>query len=520
MHLFERFSVVMTMMSLGLVSESLMPPVYAQAPIQWPQIALASQFQGFNSPVFLTNAGDGSNRLFIVEQGGVIWLRKNGVLLSAPFLNITDRVRKFDEKGLLSIAFPPDYATKQYFYVDYSDQSGHTVIARYHVTANPDVADPTSEEVILLINQPTGLHNGGQLAFHPGEEKEYLYISTGDGGPDGDPNQQAQNRASLLGKILRIDVTPNNESPYAIPPTNPYKNTAGVRPEIWALGFRNPWQMAFDRQTSDLYIGDVGDGDYEEIDFQPASSTGGENYGWRCTEGAHEFKGHLNECLGTTITLPVAEYSHASGCAVIGGRVYRGTLYPRLEGIYFYADFCTKQLWGLKFDGSQWQKQLLLTSNTIPVSFGEDENGEIYLVSYNGKIFRLVDALEPNTVELTGSWTLVTQTCDTIEGEQRCLLHGVFSVQNQGPARALQPFLVRFYLSDDAVLDATDTLLSERRAGPLKSGKTVNFGWRRVVPAHGSASGHYLFAVIDAENTVSEINETNNTVRFGPISEP
>lgn len=488
--------------------------VYAQTPITWPQIALVSQFGGFNAPVYLTHAGDGSHRQFIVEQAGKILLRKNGILLSTPFLDITDRVRKFDEKGLLSLAFPPDFATKRYFYVDYSDNSNHTVIARFHVTDNPDVADPASEEVILQIDQPTGLHNGGELGFGP---DGYLYISTGDGGPDGDPDNQAQDLSSLLGKILRIDVESENVAPYVIPDTNPYKDTAGVRPEIWSRGFRNPWRFSFDRQTGDLYIGDVGDGQYEEIDFQPASSSGGENYGWRCTEGAHEFNGHLQECIGTTITLPAAEYSHELGCAVIGGRVYRGTLYPNLTGVYFYADFCSKRVWGLKYDGSQWRTQILLEGDTAPVSFGEDENGEIYLVSYNGNVYRLVDASEPNSVELAGSWKQAAQTCSLVEGEQRCLLLASFPVQNQGTTRTAQSFHMKFYLSDDETLDNGDTLLKEQHSGSLKPGKRIHFVWRKVVPNHGSASGRYLFAVIDAENAISEINEDNNTVRFGPL---
>jgi glucose/arabinose dehydrogenase len=502
------------MISFCLVFGQPVLSVYAQGSIEWPQITLVPQFDGFDSPVYLANAGDGSQRLFIVEQQGVIRLRKNGVSLTTPFLDITDRVRKFDEKGLLSLAFPPDYATKQYFYIDYSDNSGHTVIARYRVTNNPDVADPASEEVILLIDQPTGLHNGGQLAFGP---DGYLYISVGDGGPDGDPNNRAQDLSLLFGKILRIDVESANEAPYVIPSTNPYKDTAGVRPEIWARGLRNPWRFSFDRQTGDLYVGDVGDGAYEEIDFQPASSSGGENYGWRCTEGAHEFKSHLAECVGTTITLPVAEFSHELGCAVIGGRVYRGALYPHLQGFYFYADFCTGRVWGLKFDGSQWQKQILLEGAIPVVSFGEDENGELYLMSYDGKVYRLVDASEPHLAELAGAWQRVEQTCTMAGGEQRCRLHGIFPVQNQGPGRTGHSFRTRFYLSNDDALDDNDMLLKEQRAGSLKPGKIVRFVWGKVLPNNGSASGHYLFAVIDAEHTISEINEDNNIVRFGPI---
>ncbi|HEX9076100.1 MAG TPA: PQQ-dependent sugar dehydrogenase, partial [Anaerolineae bacterium] len=285
----------------------------APATIIWPTISLHSLPSAFAQPVYVTHAGDNSGRLFIVERAGTIRIWKNGALLPAPFLDITSRVQSgYIEQGLLSVAFPPGYATKGYFYVDYTNKTGigNTIIARYSITANPDVADPNSEQVILNITQPEVNHNGGQLQFGP---DGYLYIGMGDGGGGGDQHGtigNAQDPSTLLGKLLRINVEPSQHSgpvlpgatfmtflpfiskagsffTYSIPATNPYTTTAGYRGEIWALGLRNPWRFSFDRQTGDLYIADVGQDSYEEVDFQPASSAGGENYGWRILEGNH-----------------------------------------------------------------------------------------------------------------------------------------------------------------------------------------------------------------------------------------
>lgn len=487
--------------------------VFAQETITWPQLALVKQHEGFLSPVQITHANDGGNRLFIVEQKGVIRLRKNGLFLDTPFLDIQERVRKIDEQGLLGIAFPPDYATKQYFYVDYSNTAGKTIIARFRVTENPDVADPGSEEVILTLDQPTGDHNGGQLAFGP---DGYLYISVGDGGPDADPNNRAQDLSTHLGKILRVDVE-SGASPYAVPATNPYKDRPGAYPLIWALGFRNPWRMSFDRQTGDLYIGDVGDGAYEEVNFQPAPSSGGENYGWRCTEGAHEFHTYLSECIGRTLTFPISEFAHTEGCAVIGGYVYRGALYPRLQGFYLYADFCTGRIWGLKSANNEWQKQLLLETGFPIVSFGEDDDGELYLVAYDGVLYRIADAQTAATAELTGQWQRLVQTCAPRDGGSRCLLRGMLPVRNQGPRRTPQSFLTTFYLSEDGVLDANDTVLAQLRSGPLRSARAIRLIWRTLLPVGNSATGRFIFAVIDSGNAIAEINEGDNTVRFGPV---
>ena len=351
----------------------------------WPEIKLAG---GLKSPIQITNARDGSGRIFVVEQQGSIRIIKNGALLNAPFLAISDRVKCCWEQGLLSMVFPPSYPSKNYFYVNYTNNAGDTVVSRFRVTADPDIADPKSEEILLTIAQPDHRHNGGHMAFGPRDG--YLYIGTGDGGPPGDPDSRAQDPSTLLGKMLRIDVE-SGVKPYSIPVDNPYVQTQGYREEIWALGLRNPWGFSFDNLTGDLYIGDVGELQYEEINYQPASSAGGENYGWSIMEGLHCYK--TNSCSSEGLIPPVAEYDHSYGCAVVGGPIYRGLRFPRVQGIFFYADFCTGQIWGLKRVGNAWNSALLLDAPFQISSIGEDEEGDMYVADYAGNsIYMIVDA--------------------------------------------------------------------------------------------------------------------------------
>ncbi len=358
----------------------------------WPQLALTPVTSGLWRPVHITHAGDGSDRLFVVEQSGRIRIIKNGGLQAAPFLEISGRVGCCGEQGLLSVAFPPGYGVKRHFYVHYTDLAGDTVIARYRLTADPDVADPASEEIILTVAQPFSNHNGGQIAFGPGDG--YLYIGMGDGGSGGDPDNRAQNPADLLGKLLRLDVETGSPITYTIPAGNPFTQTAGYRGEIWALGLRNPWRFAFDRTTGDLYIGDVGQGTYEEVDFQPAASPGGENYGWRIMEGFHCY--NPADCAPTNLTLPVAEYDHGLGCSITGGAVYRGAAFARMQGLYLYADYCSGRIWGLRRDGGVWRVSRLARAQFNVTTFGEDEAGEVYLADYtNGVVYRVVDVGNP-----------------------------------------------------------------------------------------------------------------------------
>ena len=329
---------------------------------------------GLQRPVDLQ--ADGSGRLFVIEKPGRIRIIENNQLLETPFLDITDRVgSNGNEQGLLGLALHPNYPENGRFFVNYTDTSGgDTVIARFQVSTDPNIADPDSEIQLLGIDQPFANHNGGVLAFGP---DGYLYAGLGDGGSQGDPNGNAQNTGVLLGKILRIDV--DSADPYAIPSDNPFGN------EVWAYGFRNPWRFSFDRATGDLYIGDVGQNQWEEIDVLPAGSPGGANFGWDHREGAHDYEGGGPEGMID----PVAEYSHPEGgCSVTGGYVYRGSM-PEWNGIYLYGDYCTGIIWGLIQADGGWQTQQLFDVDVTITSFGQDEQGEIYLVSDNGGIFRL-----------------------------------------------------------------------------------------------------------------------------------
>ena len=336
---------------------------------QWQEIV-----SGLQRPVDLQV--DGSGRLFIIEKVGRIRIFQDGQLLEQPFLDISDRVGSSgNEQGFLGLAFHPQYAKNGRFFVNYTDKQGDTVIARFQVSSDPNHADPNSEVGVLGADQPFPNHNGGVLTFGP---DGYLYAGLGDGGSGGDPFGNAQNTNTILGKILRIDV--DSTEPYAIPPDNPFGN------EVWVYGLRNPWRISFDRLTGDLYIGDVGQNAWEEIDFLPAGSPGRTNFGWNLREGAHDYKGSASPDL----TEPVADYSHQEGgCSVTGGYVYRGSM-PEWNGIYLYGDYCTGLIWGLIHSNDGWQKQQLFDMAVTITSFGEDEAGEIYLLSDSGMVYRLV----------------------------------------------------------------------------------------------------------------------------------
>ena len=361
--------------------------------LDWPTIAILPYASGFQSPVQVTNAGDGSDRLFVVEQQGRIKILVNQQTLPVPFLDITDRVLFSGEQGLLSVAFPPDYASLGHCYVYYTNKNGDNQVSRFRLMpGDANQLDPDSEELVLYLHHPINAnHNGGQLAFSPNDG--YLYIGTGDGGGGGDPAGNAQNPDSLLGKMLRIDVEASPSSfTYTIPVSNPFTQTVGYRGEIWALGLRNPWRYSFDRLTGDLYIGDVGQGSYEEVDFQPADSAGGENYGWNVMEGSHCY--NASTCNQTGLTLPVLDYTRLANfsAAVAGGVVYRGSISPELQGIYFFADSYDGRLWGLRQNGNQWEHVVLKNTGLYGgiVSFGEDESGEVYFTDLGGgRIFHL-----------------------------------------------------------------------------------------------------------------------------------
>ena len=341
---------------------------------------------GFQRPLYLTHAGDGSGRLFALEQTGRIWLLDaDGARYAQPFLDVSRLVsrtanQEYSEQGLLGLAFHPDYAANGSFFINYTDLNGSTVVARYSVSGDPNIADASTQQIIYQIRQPYSNHNGGHIDFGA---DGYLYISLGDGGSANDPLGAGQNRQLPLGAILRIDVDGN--SPYAVPADNPFVGDATSQDTIWAYGLRNVWRFSFDRLTGDMYLADVGQNLWEEISFQPADSRGGENYGWNVWEGSHRFAGGN----APDHVPPVYEYSHRLGCSVTGGYVYRGRAIPALEAAYVFGDYCSGRIWALYRDAAMTWRGLVLLHTGIPISsFGEDEAGELYLVDYRGTIYR------------------------------------------------------------------------------------------------------------------------------------
>ena len=349
------------------------------------QLTLQPITTNARQPTGIFSAYDGSGRLFVLEKAGRILILRDGQLVSQPFLDITPLVfSRSSEQGLLGLAFHPNYREIGYFYVNYTALNGDDSVARYSVSSDPDVADAATAAVMLAIPDPAPNHNGGNLVFGP---DGYLYIGFGDGGGGGDQFRNAQNMGALLGKMLRIDV--DSAFPYGIPPDNPFVGSPRVRPEIWAYGLRNPWRYSFDWATGNLFIADVGQNRYEEIHLQPAG-VGGQNYGWPIMEGLHCFPENRT-CDRTGLDMPIAEYDHALGCSITGGFVYRGSAYPAAHGGYIYGDYCSGRIWALYLadDGTWRQVQLLQTQLGIS-SFGEDETGELYVVSIDPSgIYRL-----------------------------------------------------------------------------------------------------------------------------------
>ncbi len=371
-----------------------------------PGITFTLVTSSVTEPVQVTHAPGDSSRLFIVSQGGTIRIVKNGALLGTPFLNIGALTADGSEQGLLSMAFDPDYASSGLFYVYYTDDiasPGDVTLARYHVSGgNADVADPASAEILLVVPHPVyANHNGGQLMFSPIDG--YLYMGTGDGGSGGDPDDNGQNKNVLLGKLLRFDVDgtgavpcgQSSPAPYAIPPSNPFVGGAGCN-EIWAYGLRNPWRFSFDRETGDLLIGDVGQNAWEEIDFTPVGTGGGENYGWRRMEGFHCYDPSTG-CDDGSLTLPVLEYGHGLGCSVTGGFRYRGAAMAGLYGAYLYGDYCTGRIWRADQAGDgAWSSAQLTGTNYNISGWGEDEAGELYLADHNGPVYKLTQTPNPS----------------------------------------------------------------------------------------------------------------------------
>jgi glucose/arabinose dehydrogenase len=361
-------------------------PAPTPTPVTPPTLALSAVATGLDSPVFLT-APPGDRRQFIVERAGRILIRDNGAVLAIPFLDLRGRVSTAGEGGMLSMAFDPQYAANGHYFIYYTDGTGDIVVERRTASANPSLSDPTSAlEIIRIAHPDFSNHYGGLLAFGP---DGMLYMGTGDGGSSGDPPNNAQNLNSLLGKLLRLDVSGAMAgAPYAIPADNPFAGQAGRRGEIWAYGLRNPWRYAFDGLQ--LYIADVGEQRREEVDISPAA-TGGLNYGWNILEGSLCFKALT--CSSAGLVLPALEYDHGGGaCAIIGGYVYRGAALPELSGRYFYSDYCAGFLKSFAASGAGVGEQMdWAVAKVGPiVSFGRDSEGELYLLAANGTIYKIV----------------------------------------------------------------------------------------------------------------------------------
>lgn len=356
-----------------------------------PKVEPVLYAQGLTRPTSIVSLSDSTDkRLFVTEAAGQIRaITPDAQLASAPILDIRSRVLdNGQEMGLLGLAFHPKFTSNGYIYVDYVDKAQETIIARYTVDQKTFSADPASEKVLLRIKQPYVNHKGGALAFGP---NGYLYIGMGDGGSAGDPENRAQNRQELLGKILRIDV--DHGDPYSIPKDNPFAEGKGGKPEIWALGLRNPWRITFDSQTGDMYIADVGQDKYEEMDFEQIGTAGGQNYGWRCKEGLHDY--NPGSCTASTIlTEPAFEYTHDENrCSITGGYVYRGREYPSLGGKYIYGDYCSGQLYYAEQVGGKWRQTLAASTQYGISTFGQGSDGELYLADIKtGNLYHVTDS--------------------------------------------------------------------------------------------------------------------------------
>ncbi len=353
------------------------------------RVAFADVVGGLQAPLAIVNAGDGSGRIFVVQQGGQVRIVRDGALVSRPFLDIAGRISSGGERGLLGLAFHPRFPDDPRIFVDYTDGNGDTRVSSFRVNPSaPDVVDPSTEQRLLFVKQPYPNHNGGALAFGPDGD---LYISLGDGGSGGDPQGNGQSTKTLLAKILRIDVDhPSADRPYGIPGDNPFADGSAGLPEIWLTGLRNPWRISFDRATGDLWIGDVGQGSWEEVDVQRANVPGGTNFGWNRMEGNHCYQ-PSSDCANASLTLPVTDYGHDQGCTVIGGLVVRGTSQPALDGGYLFGDYCSGRVWAIDPATSDYRKPTLVAETTHNfAAFGEDEAGTPYAVDISaGTLLRV-----------------------------------------------------------------------------------------------------------------------------------
>ncbi|GIV32803.1 MAG: hypothetical protein KatS3mg031_0338 [Chitinophagales bacterium] len=490
-----------------------------------PVIGLQEIASGFNRPVDIAHCGD--DRLFIVEQAGIIKiLNPDGTINPRPFLDIRNKVESGGfEQGLLGLAFHPDYKNNGYFFVNYTDKGpgfGNTVVSRFQVSpSDPDSALASSETILFTIAQPYANHNGGDLNFGP---DGYLYIGLGDGGSANDPGNRAQNPMDLLGKILRIDV--NSIAGYRIPPDNPFVNDTTTRDEIWALGLRNPWRFSFDRLTGDMWIGDVGQNAREEVNFQPASSMGGENYGWRCYEGTRP--NNTTGCASAaSYVAPVYEYVNPTfGCSVIGGYVYRGCRYPNLFGHYIFSDYCSGRFWSTVYSGGNWVTYDQGTFANSFTTFGEDRHGELYVAgSSGGRIYRITESLPVNlpVVQVSGSTTFCAGDSATLSAQSGFAVYtwlkdglpvdtglsysvttaGEYALQITGTngCKYTTPSVsISVHPSPEPVITLSDTDFCTGDSVTLDAGNWVAYLWSdgdTLSPRSATAGGTYSITVTD-----------------------
>jgi glucose/arabinose dehydrogenase len=541
-----RFSGVL---SVALVVLAMIQPPLLATDVPVPNavgtVGLSLVQGGFSSPVFVTHAGD--NRLFVVERTGRIKIVSGGQVLPTPFLDVSSLVTTATaEQGLLGLAFDPAYATNGRFYVMWTANGAagtntslrDNVVSRFvRTSTDPNRADVSSRTDLLKIADPYNNHNGGMLAFWGG----LLYVGTGDGGSGGDPAGNAQNTGVLLGKLLRID--PNTGSPYGIPPGNPFATQPGARPEIWAHGLRNPWRFSFDRANGDLYIADVGQNTWEEVNLQRNSAGGGQNYGWDRMEGNHCFE-PASGCDQTGLVLPIAEYSHSEGCSVTGGYVYRGASAPSLNGKYVFGDYCSGLIWSLTENAGTWTRGPLLDTTYGISSFGEDKDGELYVVDHGGGgIYRLTEGGGAPTSTPTPTQTptpgaptaTVTNTATPTPTPTRTPTPGaggpdlvitVFSatgttqdqgvpvsitVVNQGTAATGGVFDVHFFRDlGRPPTPADGAWVGHIEVGALAAGQSRTLQ-TQMFPGQVPEGQQTLWALVDGHNVVAESNEGNNT---------
>ena len=464
-----------------------------------PPLVLDPLVSNLGSVTAITNAGDG--RLFFTLQAGRIVVWDGTRVLDTPFLDVSDRISSGGERGLLSTAFHPAYAQNGFFFVDYTDVNGDPTIARYRVSADPNVADPASGVVLLAIPHPgQANHNGGQLQFGP---DGMLYAGVGDGGAGNDPPCNAQRSDVLLGKLLRLDVDPAIANPpyYAIPAGNPFVGHGGPD-QAWAKGLRNPWRFSFDRVTGDLYVGDVGQSDREEVDFQPAGDPGGENYGWKVMEGTACGGGGTESCPAGTppcndpsYVLPVLDYTHADGnCTIIGGYVYRGGSIPDLYGQYLYGDFCTGTIWTtLRPAAGAWATQQLPITLPTLSTFGQDAAGELYAADTNGAVYRIrsTAAYPPTLASVSAGelpargWTIVTLTGNNLLSSSQVSFGGVPALSTTW----VDPGTLRVVAPPHAAGTVDVTVTNPNGAAPATLANAVTYVAMPRVPANRPTPG-------------------------------